>query len=148
MKRARLYLLEGSGGLTEISDSGSAPGQTSLSNDGIIRKTAGTGTSDLSVLGSITNTGTIEADSGTISLSATLGISQLVGTTLTGGTWNAIDGAHLQFPGGTAITVNQGTFTLSGTGATIAGIAGLASQQRHLRGHERGRLHNGRRFHE
>ena len=45
------YLLEGDGGLTEISDSGSAPGQTSLINAGIIRKTAGTGTSSLSVSG-------------------------------------------------------------------------------------------------
>ena len=41
------YLLEGDGGLTEISDSGSARGQTSLDNAGIIRKTAGSGTSPL-----------------------------------------------------------------------------------------------------
>ena len=39
------YLLEGDGGLSEISDSGSRAGQTSLSNAGTIRKTAGTGTS-------------------------------------------------------------------------------------------------------
>ena len=121
------YLLEGSGGLSEISDSGYAPGQTSLSNAGIIRKTAGSGTSSLSVLGSITNTGTIEADSGTIALSAYLGISQLVGDALIGGTWSAVDGAELEFPSGTAITNNEGTLTLSGAGAQIAGIAGLAS---------------------
>ena len=78
-------------------------------------------------LGSITNTGTIEADSGTIALDPTLGISQLSGNTLTGGTWNAVDGASLQFPGGTAITSNEGNLTLGGAGATIAGIAGLAS---------------------
>lgn len=36
-------------------------------------------------------------------------------------------GATLQFPSGTAITSNQGNLTLSGTGATISGIAGLAS---------------------
>ncbi len=130
------YLLEGNGGLTEFSDSGSVSGQTALYNAGIIRKTAGTGTSFIGpapgygiygVFGSITNTGTIEADSGTISLNPTLGISQLVGNALTGGTWNALDGASLQFPGGTAITSNQGKLTLSGTGATINGIAGLTS---------------------
>ena len=76
------YLLEGDGGISEISDSGSAPGQTSLSNAGTIQKTAGTGTSYFAVLGSITNTGTIEADSGSISLEPALGISQLVDSTL------------------------------------------------------------------
>jgi RHS repeat-associated protein len=121
------YLLEGDGGLGEISDSGSAPGQTSLNNAGVIRKTAGTGTSSISVLGSITSTGTIEADSGTISLAAALGISQLVSNALTGGTWSAVHGAELQFPSGTAITSNEAKLTLSGAGAKIAGIAGLAS---------------------
>jgi len=121
------YLLEGDGGLSEISDSGSAPGQTSLDNAGIIQKTAGTGTSNFTVLGSITNTGTIEADSGTIALSATLGISQLAGNTLTAGTWSAQDGAALQFPGGTNITTNAATFALGGSGAAITGIAALSS---------------------
>src|SRR5208282_5770303 len=130
------YLLEGDGGLTEISDSGSVSGQTALYNAGIIRKTAGSGTSSIGpapgygsygVFGSITNTGIIEADSGTISLNSTLGISELSGNSLTGGTWNALDGASLQFPSGTAITSNQAKLTLGGAGATIGGIAGLAS---------------------
>ncbi len=81
------YLLEGDGGLSELSNSGSAPGQTSLDNAGNILKTAGTGTSYFTVLGSITNTGTIEADSGTIALDPTLGISQLTGNSLSAGTW-------------------------------------------------------------
>ena len=124
------YFLEGDSGLSEISDSGSAPGQISLFNAGLIRKSASNGTSSFSVLGSITNTGTIEADSGTISLAATLGISQLSGNTLTGGTWNAVNGATLQFPSGTNITNNAGNVTLSGSGATIAGLSGLQHQQR------------------
>ena len=119
------YLLEGDGGLSEISDSGSAPGQTSLSNAGLIQKTAGTGTSGLDVLGSITNTGTIEADSGTISLDATLGITQLSGDALVAGTWSALDGASLQFP--RSITSNAANITLSGSGAYITGISGLNS---------------------
>ena len=119
------YLLEGDGGLTEISDSGSAPGQTSLDNLGIIRKTAGSGTSPLNVLGSLTSTGTIEADSGTISLSATLGISQLVGNALTGGAWSALDGASLQFPSGTAITSNRPDWPWAGPGPRSAASPAL-----------------------
>ena len=142
------YLLEGDGGLTEISDSGSVPGQTSLSNAGTIRKTAGTGTSYFSVLGSITSTGTIEADSGTISLDPTLGISQLVGNALTGGTWNALDGASLQFPGGTAITSNQGKLTPLRHRGHDHRYRRLGFQQRHLRCYERGQFHHCRRFHE
>lgn len=76
-------------------------------------------------MGSITNTGTIEADSGTISLDPTLGISQLSGNTLTAGTWSAVDGASLQFP--TSITSNAANLNLSGSGATITGISGLSS---------------------
>ncbi len=119
------YLLEGDGGLSEISDSGSAAGQTSLSNAGTIRKTAGSGTSSFTVLGSITNTGTIEADSGTMALDPVLGIAQLTGSTLTAGTWSAQQGASLNFPTGTNITTNAATLALGGSGATIGGIAGL-----------------------
>ncbi len=121
------YLIEGNGGLGEISDSGFATGQTSLDNAGLIRKTAGGNTSNISVLGAINNTGTIEADSGTIALSATLGIDQLAGNTLTGGVWNALNGATLQFPTGSNITANQANLGLGGAGATVAGMAGLAS---------------------
>jgi hypothetical protein len=121
------YLLEGDGGLTEISDSGNANGQTSLINAGIIQKTAGTGSSPLDVLGAITNTGTIEADSGTIAISAVLGLDQVSGNTLTAGTWITTKGAALDFPSGTTITDNAANLTLSGTGATISGISGLAT---------------------
>jgi len=121
------YLLEGDGGLSEISDSGSAPGQTSLNNAGTIRKTAGTGTSSFTVLGSITNTGTIEADSGTIALNPTLGVSQVAGNTLTAGTWNARNGATLKFPNGTSIVTNEANISISDSGTTIIGIARLAT---------------------
>jgi hypothetical protein len=119
------YLLEGDGGLSEVSDSGAAPGQISLSNAGLIQKNAGTGTSNFSVLGSITNTGTIEADSGTISLGATLGISQIAGGELTAGTWSALNGASLQLPA--SITSNAANLIMSGGGASISGISGLSS---------------------
>ena len=57
------YLLADDSGIQEISDSGSADGQVSIDNAGTIRKLAGSGTSWFDVLGSINNTGTIEADS-------------------------------------------------------------------------------------
>ncbi len=116
------YLIESDAGINN-----SGLGDNVIDNVGTIRKTAGTGTSTLSVptQGFFSNTGTIEADSGTLDLAAT--IAQASGTTLTGGTWNALDGATLQFPSGTAITSNEGNLTLDGSGATIGGIAGLAS---------------------
>jgi hypothetical protein len=117
------YVLEGDGGVDEVSDTGFAPGQVSLDNAGFIDKTSGTSTSHLAVLGSITNSGTIEADSGTISLEPTLGISQIVGSSLVAGKWNAEDGASLQFPSQTTIYTNAANLTLSGIGATFSGIS-------------------------
>lgn len=111
------------------SDSGidnSFGGQVAVQNEGVIRKTAGTGVSDLIINGNLTNTGTIEADSGTLYLHAN-SISQVSGNTLTAGTWNALNGSTLKFPSGTDITVNQASITLEGAGAAIAaGNAGSA----------------------
>ena len=74
----------------------------------------------------LANGGTIEADSGTLDLEPASFV-QLSGNTLTSGTWNALDGATLEFPKGTAITTNEGNITLGGAGATVSGITGLAS---------------------
>jgi protocatechuate 3,4-dioxygenase beta subunit len=100
-------------------------GITSVVNAGTIIKTAGTGTSQLHIAGPLTNTGTIETQSGGLYLDAN-SMSQVSGSTLTGGTWNAMNGATLQFPGGTNITVNQANINLSGPGATISGLGALA----------------------
>ncbi|MCY2987649.1 MAG: hypothetical protein NTY19_07265, partial [Planctomycetota bacterium] len=101
-------------------------GKTTIENAGTIRKTAGSGTSDLFIAGAITNTGTIESDSGTLFLDAQ-SISQISGSTLSGGTWNAVNGATLKFPNGTNIISNQSDIGVSGAGATLRGLAGLAS---------------------
>ncbi len=101
-------------------------GVVALVNDGTILKTAGSGTSQLYVNGALTSGGTIEADSGTLYLDAN-SIAQVSGGALAGGTWNAVNGATLQFPNGTAITSNAGSVALSGAGAKITGITGLAS---------------------
>ena len=114
------YLFESDSGINDLY------GSNVINNQGMISKTAGTGTSSLSFQGQLINTGTIEADSGTLDLEPT-SFDQLSGGTLTGGTWNAMDGATLQFPAGTAITTNAGDISLGGAGATIAAIAGLGS---------------------
>ena len=82
------------------------------------RKTGGTGTSTFSFTGVLTNTGTIEADSGTLDLEPT-SFAQLSSGGLTGGTWNALDRPPLpgNFPSGTTITDNAATIALGGSGA-------------------------------
>jgi RHS repeat-associated protein len=116
------YFLNSDSGIQQdISVAGSA-----VINHGIIAKKAGTGTSPLFVDGTLTNTGTIEADSGALDLEPNT-FAQIAGTTLTGGTWNANSGGTLQFPAGTSITSNAATIALNGPGASIVGIAGLSA---------------------
>ena len=115
------YLMESDAGITYASSAGEV-----INNAGTIRKTAGTGTSFIYANGTLINTGTIEADSGTLDLEPN-SFAQLSGNTLTGGTWNAMDGAALKFPSGTSITTNAANITLSGAGATIAALANLAT---------------------
>jgi len=114
------YLIESDSGVDNPSG-----GETEIENAGTIEKTAGTGTSTILVNGTLSNTGTIEADSGTFSLSAT--VAQVSGNTLTAGTWDAEAGSTLVFPSGTDITTDQASITLDGAGATIAAISGLSS---------------------
>ena len=114
------YLIESDSGVDNYYG-----GETEIDNAGTIEKTAGTGTSTILVNGTLNNIGTIESDSGTLSLSAT--IAQLSQGTLTSGTWNALDGATLAFPNGTDITANQATICLDGAGAAIVGLNGPAS---------------------
>ncbi|MHB1561134.1 MAG: beta strand repeat-containing protein [Isosphaeraceae bacterium] len=114
------YLLGSDAGINNLFNT------NAIVNEGTIRKTGGTGTSTLSVNGSLTNTGTIEADSGTLSLAPT-SFAQISAGSLTGGTWNALNGATLEFPAGTNITSNAATIAIGGSEATIAALASLAS---------------------
>ncbi len=114
------YLLESDAGINNLFNT------NAIVNEGTIRKTGGTGTSTLSVNGSLTNTGTIEADSGTLSLAPTT-FAQISGGSLTGGTWNALNGATLEFPSGTSITGNAASIAIGGSDATIAALSGLTT---------------------
>jgi RHS repeat-associated protein len=113
------YILESNSGISEA-------GLSAVDNAGVIQKTTGTGVSQLSIDGVLNNTGTIEADSGTLYLDAN-SISQVSSGSLAAGTWNAMNGATLEFPTGTNITNNAGNITLSGKGATIDGITNLSA---------------------
>ncbi len=114
------YLFESDAGIDipEFTD------ETQIINDGTIEKTAGAGTTTLTVDGPLTNTGTIQVDSGTLNLEP-LSMSELTGTTLTGGSWTAENGSTLDLPSGSAITVNAANVSLSGAGATILGLEQL-----------------------
>ena len=54
-------------------------------------------------------------------------MAQVSGSALTAGTWNALGGATLQLPSGTAITSNAASVSLGGSGAKITGFTGLAA---------------------
>ena len=100
-------------------------GETEIDNAGTIEKTAGIGTSTILVNGTLSNTGTIEADSGTLNLAAT--IAQVSQGTLAAGTWNARNGSTLSFPSGTSITTNQGSITLDDARASFPAIKALSA---------------------
>ncbi|HVX13045.1 MAG TPA: DUF4214 domain-containing protein [Pirellulales bacterium] len=97
-----------------------------IENAGTIAKKAGTGTSTIEVNGQLINTGTIEAESGTLDLEPSSFAQIDSNGTLTGGTWNALNGATIKFHSGTSITGNAANVTLDGSGAAMPALA-LAS---------------------
>ncbi len=122
-------------------------GNMQFLNTGILRKSAGTGTTQLehATTGNafyLNNTGTVEVDSGTLSIVDPL--AQLSGTTLTGGIWSVQSGATLAFPPGANITTNQGNVVLNGAGSTFAAIANLTTNQGSFSSDEWRKLHNRR----
>jgi RHS repeat-associated protein len=99
-------------------------------NTGTLRKSSGSGTSQLRHDGSgkafqLDNQGVVEVDSGALAILDP--IVQLAGTTLSAGTWIVRNGATLTFPAGTSISTNQASVTLDGATSSFAAIANLAS---------------------
>ncbi|MEI6675598.1 MAG: HYR domain-containing protein [Verrucomicrobiota bacterium] len=106
-------------------------------NAGILRKTAGSGSTEIAVM--FDNTGTTDVQSGTLRLSG--GVTQHSGTYLTGGTWLLSNGSTLDFTQGTNITTNQAMVTLDGGSCSFARFtSALADNQGGLT------LRNGRTF--
>lgn len=124
------YLLQSDAGIGQVQDHRGIAGFPTLINAGTFRKAAGSAPSTVTLDGSITNTGTIEADAGALTLRAGR-LAQVSGTTLTGGTWVARNGATLGLALG-IITGNQGNIILAGPGATVGGLTSLASNSGQL----------------
>jgi hypothetical protein len=99
-------------------------GSPQVSNAGLIKKSAGSGNFEVSW--AFNNTGTLEVDSGTISLDGTVAQYSFGTLTLTGGTWKAIgSGSTIAGSGISVVTTNNGNVVLSGAGSTFAAIDSL-----------------------
>ncbi len=114
--------------LSLATDAGISPlGESSLSIVGTLRKSGGNGLSQVGVAAS--NSGVVEVRRGTLRFGG--GISEVVGSTLAGGKWQAISSsintATLDL--GTAISaIGLGAaVTLGGVNSSIPSISGLAS---------------------
>lgn len=96
----------------------SSPGGT-FNNAGIFTKSGGTGTTQLNGATAFNNTGTVNANSGTLLFSGS--VAQHSGTTLTGGAWNVTNGSTLTFSGGSNLTTigSAASVTLDGTNSTF-----------------------------
>jgi hypothetical protein len=109
--------LEGDAAFTQFFGSTDA-----IHNKGLFVKSAGTGTSFVSP--TFDNTGTVEVDTGTLSFSSP--VTQVSGTTLTGGKWVVTKGATLTMAGNLPLTDNGADVTLSGAGSSFSNFSALA----------------------
>ncbi|MGD0653732.1 MAG: PEP-CTERM sorting domain-containing protein [Thermoguttaceae bacterium] len=105
-----------------INDVGTAP---TINNYGMFYAAPQTGTINISF--AMNNTGTVEVQTGTLILQG--GVTQLVGNTLTGGTWNVRSNSTLDITTGGNITTNQGSVTLDGVGSIFTKINTLSDNQ-------------------
>jgi hypothetical protein len=121
-----LYDLQGDVGIVGSSEYNSpfwySYGGT-INNAGLFRKSAGSGTSSIDSLVTFNNTGTVEVDSGTLTISGSL--AQLSGGQLTGGTWIVRASSTLNISTGSNITTNAASVILNGSGSTFAKINSL-----------------------
>jgi hypothetical protein len=105
-----------------INDDGTAP---TINNAGAFYAAPQTGT--INIAFAINNTGTLEVQKGTMILQG--GVAQLVGNTLTGGTWNVRANSVLDIANCGNITTNQASVTLDGLGSLFTKINTLANNQ-------------------
>jgi uncharacterized repeat protein (TIGR03803 family) len=117
------YDIAGNGGIAE-----SLGGY--LVNAGTLEKTTGGGTSTIATT-NFSNTGTVEVANGTLEISAAL--TQVLGSTLTGGTWTVAGGttghAKLDITSAARLTtLGSGVaVTLSGPNAIFSNLSGLTT---------------------
>jgi hypothetical protein len=87
-------------------------GTATVNNAGLLKKSAGTGTTAIQV--NFANTGTVQVDSGALSLTGAF--SNFSGSTLTGGTY--VIASTFQFPGADIVT-NAATIVLNGASSRV-----------------------------
>ncbi len=103
-------------------------------NTGLLTRTQGAGISRFEL--SFDNIGTVDVRSGTIRLDD---VVQLVGSTLTGGTWHVRDAGRLVLHDDAPIAVNQASVMLDGAEARFTGLESLTTNHGSLTlaaGHE------------
>ena len=96
-----------------------------LVNNGTFDRSGGSSGSTAKISAIVNNPGTLEVDVGTLTLTST--VTQLTGSTLTGGTWNVSGSCTLNFTMGLGITTigDNATVALLGAGATFTKISAL-----------------------
>ncbi len=106
---------------SSVSDSliNNAGGGNAFNNAGTYNE-AGAGTFTIAI--PLNNTGTVNVQSGTLSLTGS--VVQVAGPTLTGGTWNISNAATLNIPL-TTLTSNAGNITLDGPASSFTAINNL-----------------------
>jgi autotransporter-associated beta strand protein len=107
-----------------VYDGGTWP---TLNNAGTFRRSNDANT--IYIQFTLNNTGTVDIQSGIVELQA--GVTQLVGTTLTGGTWKVKGSSTLKItnPTGVNISTNQANVTLDGSGSTFSEINSLVDNK-------------------
>lgn len=117
----------GATGIYNLRKNSSIVGTGTIENSGVIRKNGGTAVSSLST--AITNSGTVESRLGTLNVSGP--IFEIVGTTLTGGTWSVFgtttNTATLNLNANIATIGFAAKVNISGPNASIPSIASLTS---------------------
>ncbi|MGE0860556.1 MAG: choice-of-anchor D domain-containing protein, partial [Gammaproteobacteria bacterium] len=113
--------------VTNFSDRTLLPDMGVVNNAGMLRKSAGAGTSLFQ--SGFNNLGSTEVSIGTLDFNDQ--VAQHVGTTLTGGTWRVSGSGTLNFSrsGAQNIVTNQGDVTLDGAAASFARINTLTDNQ-------------------
>ena len=87
-----------------------------FNNAGLFKKSAGEGRTAFESGWTFNNTGTVEVQTGTLSLRS---VPQIVGTSLTAGEWIVNDGANLTITAGSNVTINLATVRLRGPDSTF-----------------------------
>ena len=90
-------------------------GTNAFVNAGTLEQTVTPGTTNIEV--TVTNTGTVSVQSGTLEFSGDL--TNLAGTTLTGGAYSIGAGSVLELANNATIATDDANITLSGAGSTI-----------------------------